>query len=479
MGVVHLARGPAGPAVALKVLRPQVVGDDEGRARLAREVTSLRRVRSPRVAEIYDADPWGELPFVIMRYVSGPSLHEVVDRRGPLSGEALWHLALGLAEALVAVHEAGVLHRDIKPSNVLLENGQPVLIDFGLAKLAEDSKLTATGWLLGTPGYLAPEVLYGDSASPAADVHAWAATVTYAATGRSPYGGGPGIAILDRARRGEHDLAGLPYDLVPLLRQCLAPDPRQRPDASHVVAQLQPSRRLPPGPPPVTPPTRVMTAPAPRPWSLPNRQRPPTDPPPREPVSTAPSRTVQSAAVLALLAAVAAGVSLAPYITVVLAFLLAWVLRTASWGVDARLEWHARRGPRRGDHLLTTVAAPWYAVVALPGSVGLIVVATLAGATIAAFVWLFGLTGWHALLPGGVCFATVLWWGPGGRRLRRSTRRTARRLAASPGAGPASVFALVLASVLLLLAHANIEVIWWPQSGPPVDVSMWPPWLQP
>ncbi|MGH3315344.1 MAG: serine/threonine-protein kinase, partial [Nocardioidaceae bacterium] len=232
MGVVHLAQSPAGEQVALKVLRPHVVGDDEGRARLAREVTSLRRVRSRRVAEVYDADPWGDQPFVVTRYVRGPSLHDRVREAGGLEDAELRAVAVGLAEAVIAVHEAGVLHRDIKPSNVLIENAHdPVLIDFGLAKLAEDSKLTATGWLMGTPGYLAPEVLYGDDASPAADVHAWAATVVFAATGETPFGKGPSMAIMDRARRGEHDLTGVPEWLVQLLRECLSPDPADRPNA--------------------------------------------------------------------------------------------------------------------------------------------------------------------------------------------------------------------------------------------------------
>jgi serine/threonine protein kinase len=156
MGVVHLAQAPDGSRVALKVLRQHVVGDDEARTRLAREVASLRRVTSPWVAEVLDADPWGETPFVATRYVPGLSLHEHVRQQGPVTGRDLAFLASGLIEAVVAVHRVGVLHRDIKPSNVLLEGRAPVLIDFGLARLAEDPRLTQTGWLLGTPGYLAP-----------------------------------------------------------------------------------------------------------------------------------------------------------------------------------------------------------------------------------------------------------------------------------------------------------------------------------
>ena len=113
------------------------------------------------------------------------------------------------------MHAVGVLHRDVKPSNVLMEGRTPILIDFGLARVADDPKLTHTGWLLGTPGYLPPEILYGDDATPASDVHSWAATVAYAGTGRSPFGRGPSMAIMDRVRRGEHDLTGLPDDAAP------------------------------------------------------------------------------------------------------------------------------------------------------------------------------------------------------------------------------------------------------------------------
>ncbi len=240
MGVVHLAQATDGRRVALKVLRPHIIGDDEARERLAREVASLRRVRSPRIAEIIDADPWGDTPFVATRYVPGLSLHEHVRDEGPVAGEDLRYLAAGLAEAVLAVHSVGVLHRDIKPSNVLMEGRAPVLIDFGLARLADDPRLTMTGWLLGTPGYLAPEVLYGDDATTAADVHAWAATLAFAATGTPPFGRGPAVAVMDRVRRGEYDLGGVPAELAPVLEAALAPDPEARPTLAALLADLRP-----------------------------------------------------------------------------------------------------------------------------------------------------------------------------------------------------------------------------------------------
>jgi serine/threonine protein kinase len=247
MGVVHLAQAPNGNRVALKVLRPHIIGDDEARARLAQEVASLSRVRSPRIAEVVDADPWGETPYVATRYVPGLSLHEHLREEGPITGADLRWFAAGLAEALAAVHDVGVLHRDVKPSNVLLEGRSPVLIDFGLARLADDPRLTVTGWLLGTPGYLAPEILYGEDATPASDVHSWAATVAFAATGRPPFGRGPAMAVMDRVRRGEHDAsttsAGFPRTWSPC---CVSASRRTRPTGPTPVSSSRPSAERPP-----------------------------------------------------------------------------------------------------------------------------------------------------------------------------------------------------------------------------------------
>jgi serine/threonine protein kinase len=152
MGVVHLALDPSGRAVALKLLRPHIALDEDARTRLAREVDILGRVQDPRVAAVLDADLDGERPFVVTRYVPGPSLDEVVRERGPMRGPDLYRLGSGLAGALDAIHAAGVVHRDLKPANVLLLDGDPVVIDFGIAHVADDVRLTMTGLVMGTPG---------------------------------------------------------------------------------------------------------------------------------------------------------------------------------------------------------------------------------------------------------------------------------------------------------------------------------------
>ena len=252
MGVVHLARRGDGQRVALKVLRPHIVGDDEARRRLEREVGSLSRIRSKWVAEIVDADPWAPVPYVATRYVPGLSLHDYVHEEGSIKGKDLTWFAACLAEGVASVHAVGVLHRDVKPSNVLMEGRTPILIDFGLARVADDPKLTHTGWLLGTPGYLAPEILHGEDATTASDVHSWAATVAFAATGKPPFGRGPSMAIMDRVRRGEHHLSGIPDPLRQLLADCLHPDAERRPTLDAILGWLRPQ---------VAPTSRTTAAP--------------------------------------------------------------------------------------------------------------------------------------------------------------------------------------------------------------------------
>lgn len=239
MGVVHLALDRHGKAVAIKVLRPHVAHDPAARARLSREVETLSRIRSPHVAPVIDADIDGERPFIVTRYVPGPPLDEVVSTSGPMGADDLHRLGRGLAEALDVIHASDVIHRDLKPGNVLMVDGDPVVIDFGIAHVTDDIRLTMTGLVMGTPGYLSPEVVEGDPVSPATDWWGWAATLAYAASGHPPFGRGPMDVVLTRVTAGDPDLRGVDDRIAPLLYAALAPDPRDRPHERDVVAALE------------------------------------------------------------------------------------------------------------------------------------------------------------------------------------------------------------------------------------------------
>jgi hypothetical protein len=239
MGVVHLGLDPSGRAVAVKVLRAHVAHDPDARARLAREVSTLRRVRHPLVAEVIDADVEGELPYVVTRFVPGSGLDAVVRDAGRLDADRLVRLGRGLSSALGAIHAAGVVHRDLKPANVLMLDGDPVVIDFGIAHVADDVRLTLVGLVMGTPGYLSPEVVDGDPVTPATDWWGWAATLAFAASGRPPFGRGPMDVVIDRVRRGDCDLSGVDARLRPLLAAALAVEPTRRPHALEVLHALE------------------------------------------------------------------------------------------------------------------------------------------------------------------------------------------------------------------------------------------------
>lgn len=241
MGVVRRGIDPAGRAVAVKLLRGGT-GDATALRRLAREVDTMRRVRSPFVAQIVDADVTADPPYIVTQYVPGSTLEQMVTEEGPLGGDALKRLAEGLAEAIAAIHAAGIVHRDLKPGNVMFAaNGDPVLIDFGIAQSVDATRLTSAGMVIGTPGYLSPEILNGDDYRAPADVHAWAGTLIYAATGRPPFGGGTFEQIFSKILQGRPDLAGVPAPLLPVLRAAMAQHPAERPtakDLAHLCGRI-------------------------------------------------------------------------------------------------------------------------------------------------------------------------------------------------------------------------------------------------
>ena len=235
MGTVHRATDRFGRSVAVKVLHPHIAFDTSSRNRLEREVSTLARVRHPRVASFLDADVEGPTPYIVTEFVPGLPLDEHVALHGPLDGPELHRFVAGVHEALRAIHAVGVVHRDLKPGNVMVDRaGEPVIIDFGIAHIGEESRLTATGLVMGTPGYLAPELIEGGQPTVATDWWGLGAVLAFASMGRNPYGGGANEAILARIRRGEHDLRSMDPAWRPLAEACLGVHAGDRPTAAEV-----------------------------------------------------------------------------------------------------------------------------------------------------------------------------------------------------------------------------------------------------
>jgi outer membrane protein assembly factor BamB len=249
MGRVYLARSPSGRLVAVKVVRAALADDPDFRRRFVREVAAARRVAGFFTAAVIDADPKGRPAWLATEYVPGLSLGEAVAEHGAWPEHAVRRLGAALAEALGAVHRAGVVHRDLKPSNVLLAADGPRVIDFGISVAAEDTRLTQTGTVVGTPGFIPPEQLRGEKAGPAADVFALGAVLAYTATGTGPFGSGAAHAVNYRVVHEEPDLGGLPPELAEVTARCLAKDPDRRPSVPDVLDDLgRPAGHVPNGP---------------------------------------------------------------------------------------------------------------------------------------------------------------------------------------------------------------------------------------
>ena len=270
MSTVYEAVNGAGDHVALKLLHPSLAVDEEARERLRREVAVLRRVRSPYVAEVIDAEFDAVEPFIVTELVPGLTLEADVQQNGVYTEEDLVRLGEQLGAALAAVHDMGVLHRDLKPSNVMIvgvgsdgvaicsagvssgsgvgctagvsgnadaredawqgaaesvvDAGRPVLIDFGIAQAQGEARLTQQGSLALTPGYCDPRVLRGADPDQAADWWALAAVLAYAATGVPPFGEGSAPVVIQRVLRGEPDLPDLDPVVAQAFRAALAGD---------------------------------------------------------------------------------------------------------------------------------------------------------------------------------------------------------------------------------------------------------------
>ncbi|MCX4501400.1 bifunctional serine/threonine-protein kinase/ABC transporter substrate-binding protein [Streptomyces anulatus] len=291
MGVVYLARTAGGALAAVKVIRAEHAEDPGFRARFQREAEAAARITGPWVVPVLGADTEDREPWLATAFVPGPSLAEVVGAGGALPTTTVRALGSRLADALVAVHAAGLIHRDVKPGNVLLALDGPRLIDFGIARHEGATALTTTGAVIGTPGYLAPEQASAGPLGPPCDVFSLGCVLVYAATGRRPFGEGGGAGALFRTIHEEPDLTGVEPGLAPLIAACLAKDPAARPTASRVRDALTakapggpggpgrvrdpreyPGRRGAPDPhelPPTSPDPHELPRTSPAPWQMP------------------------------------------------------------------------------------------------------------------------------------------------------------------------------------------------------------------
>ena len=289
MGVVYLARSRRTARVAIKVPRADLARDPEFRERFRREAGAASSVVARCTARVLEVHSEGARPYIVTEYVEGPTLHAAVTADGPLTGPDLVAFATGVAEAMAAMHAAGVTHRDLTPGNVILGRWGPKVIDFGIAHADDASTLTQTGVRIGTPAWMAPEQARGERVGPAADTFSWGTLVAYAGTGRHPFGNGRADAVLYRVVHESPDLAGLELALAPLVERALDKNPAARPVPADLLDVLTPieagfdaagasAATLP------APVTRVMTAPPapPRP-PVTSRRVPSTPPPPIAP----------------------------------------------------------------------------------------------------------------------------------------------------------------------------------------------------
>jgi hypothetical protein len=333
---------------------------------------------------------------------------------------------------------------------------------------------------MGTPGYLAPEVLVGESATTATDVHGWASTLVYAATGRSPYGRGHVMTVLDRTHRGDFDLNGVPERLKPLLAAALASHPHERPTVSEAMTALDalesgpatapwPARTT--GRPVVRPApgTRPYTVVAPQPRTAPGATAYPPPIPVRPERPAGWTRFRRNIVLLGLAVVVVAGFSAAPYVTAALLTLAVLLARGASHGRDATWSRRSLRGPKWFDGPLAVLSYPWHVVRGSVGSLGLLLTAVALTAAAVATLLLAGRSAPEALSVGGVVLALSTWVGPGSARLRDPVGRAATVAARHPVVWWLMIVGLVGCAAACWWTGNQEGVLWDPASGPPTD----------
>ena len=440
-GAVYRAEDGGGHAVAIKVLHAGPDTDESARARLAREAATLRRLDHPAVAAVLDVELEGESPFIVTELVDGHSLEDDVALHGPYDAARLASLAGDLADALEAVHGAGVVHRDLKPSNIMVTAHGPVLIDFGIAHGFEDARMTTDGLVMGTPGYLAPEMLTGANPSVATDWWGWAASLAFAATARAPFGVTPVDAVLARAQAGAADLRGVGPLRGEAIAGALRPDPGERWQPDDVVRALRKAADggdephpvapgdlvetvalgaasqwptqvvtrdprtapvndgrtravatdVPPPPPPATDATEVM-APVEPAAGADGQDTDWLEPVPEEVYESAsgyvrPRHPSRSGLLVALALPLVAAAATWPGLAFVALAALVVLARYVGYAADSLHGRRERRGVGRSDGARVALIAPWHLVRGVVGSLPSLVVAGCAGLVLVVGAW--------------------------------------------------------------------------------------------
>ncbi|MET8327244.1 serine/threonine-protein kinase [Streptomyces sp. NPDC005181] len=243
MGTVDLARSPGGRTVALKTVHAHIAADATFRTRFRLETDAARVIGGLHGAQVVDADPLAEVPWLATEYVLGPPLDDAVSLSGALPEPTVRAVGAALCGALGQLHRSDVVHRDLKPANIVLTSEGPRIIDFGIARPEHGLTLTTTGQIPVTPGYGAPEQALGHRVGPAADVFSLSAVLVYAASGQRAFAGSQVAAVQYEVVHGQPQLSYIPEPLRALIAPCLAKEPGLRPGPTQIAHAFTPPRR--------------------------------------------------------------------------------------------------------------------------------------------------------------------------------------------------------------------------------------------
>ncbi|MDE3721812.1 protein kinase [Nocardiopsis sp. N85] len=239
MGQVYLARTPSRRQIVIKVIRPEFASEAGFRARFAREADSARKVGGFHTAQVIDADPDADAPWIATAHIPGPTLTQTVRENGPITPPALYILTTGLAEGLDAIHETGLVHRDLKPDNIILANDGPRIIDFGIARPLDADSMTTHGAVFGTLPYMSPEQTDGSHVGPASDIFSLGTVLAYSATGTNPFQGSTMAETLRKIISPAPDPGHIDAITRELITDCWNHGPDQRPTPAQILTRFQ------------------------------------------------------------------------------------------------------------------------------------------------------------------------------------------------------------------------------------------------